>query len=157
MGGSKVSGLSFFPDWLPGTTGAVYSSTPIFHASFAIIIGQSGPHTGGTAKNWTGILIDQDGIVPSGLGINVHGGSTSGNAAFAAIQVQDYHNTGINFAGGSPGGVSTSAATFTSTGNAAITMADDQSIKLGTVWIRGHAGALQASTDGTTWTTITIP
>ena len=142
------------PDFLP-----LGNAMPIRRpATFGIVF------AGLNCGHWTGVLFDTNSITPGGLHLNLHGGSTSGNATAAAINIQNYHNTGINFAGGtigsgSPGGGSTRpAAAFTATGAPAITLADvTQSIQLGSVWLRGNAGALQISTNGTSWTTITIP
>jgi hypothetical protein len=94
-------------------------------------------------------------------------GNTMGTAAIVTagpgvgINLQSQFTTGINFAGsaggapiGSGGGA---VATFTSTGAAAITLADDQSIKFGSIWLRGHSSTLQYSTNGTSWSTLTLP
>jgi hypothetical protein len=94
-------------------------------------------------------------------------GNTMGTAAIVTagpgvgVNLQSQFTTGINFAGsagGSPtaGGGGT-AASFTSTGAAAITLADDQSIKFGSIWLRGHSSTLQYSTNGTSWSTLTLP
>lgn len=130
-----VAGLEFFPDWLPGSGMGGSTDNTKYDASWAIAIGNAPPGNSlGTAKNWTGILIDTDGITPTGLGINIHGGSSSGNATGAAINIQNYHKTGINFAGttgGAPGGSAATIVAETVSGHsnqAAITLVSGQAI-----------------------------
>jgi hypothetical protein len=96
-------------------------------------------------------------------------GNTMASSAVATsgpgvgLNFQNSMGTGINFAGsagGAPIGTGGgTAASFTSTGNAAITLAVDQSIKFGPIWVRGHGSGsgLQYSTNGTSWTDFTLP
>lgn len=153
-----VSGIWFIPDYLPVGFGGT-SSDPKFNVQWAIVIGAATStfSSANTAKHWTGLLIDQDAVDHLGLDINHRGGSSSGNAPGAAVNIQNNYVTGINFAGSGGTTNGGTSATFSSTGNAAITMADDQSIKLGSIWLRGHSGALQYSTNGTAWSNVTLP
>jgi hypothetical protein len=99
-----VAGLEFFPDWLPGSTGATTFTK--FNASWAIAIGGAGARAGSgdpDPKNWTGILFSENGIAPLGVAINMHGGSSSGNAPAVGINFQNHLKTGINFAGSAGG------------------------------------------------------
>jgi len=158
-----------FPDWLAGSDGD--AAAHHYNASWALAIGGAGADSFGvTPKNWKGLYITADGIVGAndhsaiigggstgstsgggGYAIDIQGGSASGVAYGKGINLAQYMDVGIDLSGG----------TYTNSGSnlgaQAIALADDQSIRLGTVWLRGHSGALQYSTNGTAWSNVTLP
>lgn len=161
-------GMEFFPDHLPGEIAVGYGTYPKYNAQWAIAIGFAAAGSDGYApQNWVGMLVDQNGVSPGGYALRLWGSngtfstriggigaSAATNAPAAIIKMSGTAQTGIDFAG--TAGDST-VLTATNTGNPMITMADDQSIKLGSIWLRGHAGALQYSTNGTAWSSVTLP
>lgn len=142
--GSFVAGFEFFPDWLAGDCGGS-GGGPLgvphkYHASWAIGIGAAGAGDDGVVpKNWTGILIDTDGIVPTGYGMHLRGGSSSGLAGGKGIKFNDHWTTCID----------TSAATVDGANAPAITLATNQRIQFGAgcyLWFDGTN--LKCSTPG---------
>jgi len=107
------------------------------------------------------LTVVTDSIIAGTAGNTMASAAIVTTAMAAAINLQNYMGTGINFAGsagGAPVGTGGgTAATFTNTGAPAITLADDQSIKFGSIWLRGHSSTLQYSTNGTSWSTLTLP
>jgi len=162
-----VCGLEFFPDFLAGSLYGDANPNK-YDVQWAISIGYAAAATGSapltpsiSPQHHIGILVEKNGISPDGYGFRMWGSSGTFNGASAAtnapaaiIKMSGTTQTGIDFAG--THGDAT-VLTATNTGNPMITMADDQSIKLGSIWIRGHSGALQYSTNGTSWTSVTLP
>jgi hypothetical protein len=128
-GGARVvSGPWMVPDY-PGAAAQ-------FHATFGMVF--AGSIAG--SKNWTGILLNTNSIVgvdstgtpanygTGGYGLNIHGGSGTTVSPAAAVRVASYFDTGLD----------ASAAIFTvngtncPSGGSAITIAQNQAIKLGT-------------------------
>lgn len=131
-----VAGLEFFPDWLPGDCGG--SVVARYHASWAIAIGADGT---GVARNWTGILVDRNGIAPGGYGIHLRGGITAPDAGSKSIKLNDHWLTGLD----------TTEATFTDTNSPAISLAVGHRVRWGTnaeIWFDGTN--LKARVGGTT-------
>lgn len=161
-GSRFVAGLEFFPDWLAGDTGD--NAPHKYHASWGIAIGGAAPGPDGNIpKNWIGVLIPPDGIVGKNDHANIIGpgsaGNTSGGGGYAySIQgSSDLLNPigkGINLSMAMDVGIDMRAAHFT---DAAMLLADDQVIKLGSTFLRGHQGRLQASANGVTWKDIFSP
>lgn len=91
-----VAGLEFFPDYLNNFGGP----TKKYNVQWAISIGLAGPGDDGVApKNWIGMLIDVDGIVPGGYDLRLWGGSTSLLAPNAFIKGTGYVNKAIDVSG----------------------------------------------------------
>lgn len=158
--GRSVQGLGFYPDALPGPVAANGSPVNKFDAQVAISISYAGVGGNGLApRNHIGLLVDQNGTSPNGYGLRVwgaqgtfNGNSAATNAPAACMKMSGTAQTGIDFAGTAN---DTTIMTATNTGAPVITMTDaTQSIKLGSVWIRGNGGHLQYSTNGTSWTNI---
>ena len=151
-----VAGLELFPDWLTGSDGD--QKAHHYHASWALCVGGAGPDAyGKIPKNWIGCMINVDGIVGSKdfntiLGPGSHGDTQGGGGYGWQINgSSDQSNPigkGINFDYSMDVGIDMTHAKLTT---AAMTLADDQRIKLGSTWLRGHQGHLQLSTDGTNW------
>lgn len=154
-----VAGLEFFPDYLAGSTGS--NNERHYNASWAVAIGGAGPDSSGKfPKNWYGQVITVDGIVGKNDHSNMLPGAKTGNTvggggyAYQINGSSDPNNAigkGINLAHAMDVGVDYSEAKFTT---AAMQLADDQPIKLGSVWLRGHQGHLQRSIDGAIWVNI---
>lgn len=162
MGSRFVAGLEFFPDWLSGYTN---DSNPVkYHASWAQAIGAAGPSPGQPIpKNWIGQMICPDGIVGKKDHPNIIGPGTAGNTSGGggyAYQINGSNDPtnpigkGINFALAMDVAIDMRSAHFT---DAAMLLADDQVIHLGSTWLRGHQGRLQASANGVTWKDIFTP
>ncbi len=151
-----VCGLEFFPDWVSGTDGDTQYAK--YHASWAIAIGSGGPGiTGKEAKHWIGILGSLNGIV----GKNDHAkmlpgavtGNTSGGGGYWAqingsLDPTNPIGKAMNLTHAMDVGIDMREANFT---EAAMMLNDDQPIKLGSVWLRGHQGHVQVSADSVNW------
>lgn len=151
-----VCGLEAFPDWVVGSEGDM--SPNKYHASWAWSTGGAAPGANGRSpKFWIGHLTCLNGIVGkldhADMLPGAVAGNTSGGGGYA-YQVQgssDPENPigkGFNFAHAMDVGVDMREATFT---DAAMLLADDQAIRLGSVWLRGHQGHVQVSVDAVNW------
>jgi len=165
-----VIGMEFFPDHLPGTiSGVGYGTYPKYNAQWATAIGYASAGSDGFyPQNWVGLLIDQNGIAPGGYGLRLWGSngtfstrsgginaSAATNAPHAIIKMSGTAKTGIDFAGTLD---DATPLTPTATGAPAMILAEDMSIQFGTgLWLRGHSGALQYSTNGSSWSNVTLP
>lgn len=172
-GGTQVvAGLEFFPAYVAGSRGGAENGA--FNVQWGICL--AGSTTGGV--HWTGILLDQSGVAPGGLWINAHGNSTQATAIGAALNIQQWMHTGINFAGNAAGGVPSAIGSRALIVNdasgrqPAITLGYDPSALSGTgqshaicfvpsngagtgVYIEYSGGVLRATKNGgTTWATI---
>jgi hypothetical protein len=151
-----VCGLEFVPDWLPGSDGdTAYRK---YHAAYAYSVCSGGPGAqGNEAKHWIGALTCLNSIV----GKNDHKtmlpgaatGNTSGGGGYAyqvngSLDPANPIGKGMNFTHAMDVAIDTREATFT---DGAILMNDDQPIKLGSVWLRGHQGHVQVSADSVNW------
>lgn len=157
-----VSGLEFYPDYLSGPINATLNPHK-YNVQWAIAISYAGVDAyGHSPQNHIGMLIDYNGIAPNGYGLRLSGSngtfngvSATTNAPAALIKMAGTVSTGIDFAGTLN---DSTQLTCIATGAPVITVADiTQSIKLGSIWLRGNAGALQYSTNGIAWTSITLP
>ena len=106
-----VGGLEFFPDHLPGSINVATVSK--FNASWAIDIGAAAAGTDGYfPQNWIGVMVDQNGISPFGVGVKIWGSvgtlttriggvsaSATTNSMAAAVQISGTMQVGIDFAG----------------------------------------------------------
>ncbi len=154
-------GMEFFPDWLPGSDADTRYKH--YNASWAIAIGGCGPGAGGgrAVGNWIGQLVCINGIVGKLDHDNMLAGAAHGNTSGGggyAYQINGNSDPAnpigkaINMAHAMDVGIDMREATFT---DAAMMLNDDQPIKLGSIWLRGHQGHLQTSANGTTWANLT--
>lgn len=149
-------GLEIFPDWLSGNTGS--QKEHHYHASWAYGVGGAGLDSyGNSPKNWIGYIVFANGIVgkndhknilPGGVAGNTVGGGGYGWEINGSTDTTNPIGKGINIKYSMDVGIDYSEAKFTT---AAMQLADDQPIKLGSVWLRGHQGHLQRSMDGVVW------
>lgn len=167
IGPTFFSGIEFFPQVQAGLFGTKYQEFP---CNWAIAIGNSGANATRLntyiAQNYIGILLDKNGLTPGGYGLKLwgssgtfNGNSATTNAPHALIKFSGTSHIGLDFAGTYDDNV---PLTATDTGAPVIVLSDTtQSIKLGPVWIRGATitgtPQLQFSSNGSTWTSITIP
>ncbi len=156
-----VSGLEFFPDWLPGSDGS--TAYKKYNVSWATCTGQTGPGAGGgnNSRHWIGHLTCIDAIVGKkdhavmlpgavtgnssgggGYAWQANGNSDPANPAGKVVNMTNHWDVGLDFR----------EATFT---DAAQMFGEDQVIVLGGVKLRGHQGHLQTSANGTTWVNLT--
>lgn len=154
-----VAGLEFFPDWLPGATGD--NAARHYHASWAQCVGGAGPDAAGICpKNWIGWLLNVDGIVGAKDHAHMLPGAVTGNTVGGGGYAHQINGSsdptnaigkGINFRHAIDVAIDFSEAKLTT---AAMTLADEQVIKLGGVYLRGSQGHLQYSKNGLTWINI---
>ena len=163
-----VCGLEMFANASTANPGA-NGLGPAYDVSYGLCIGPGGGD-GSTPvrqpRHNLGLLIDQNSVIPGGYTMRLWGSHDNGNptqyfigtngqqsaatnAPAAIIKMSGTAQTGIDFAGTAH---DSTILTATNIGAPVITMADNQAIKFGSIWLRGLSGHLQYSTNGSSWT-----